>query len=114
MGELRDQVAVEEAISESLTALEGHVAQSVADSEQLRNGMHELRGQLASILLEREEAFRAIDEIRAFMGSFSRRMDTADERQTNLQNSVTEGFRALNLRIGNAERAAGVEEVTQA
>lgn len=113
MSELRDQVALEEAISESLTALEAHVAQGVADAEQLRNGMHELRGQLAVILLEREEAFRAIDEVRVFMAAFSSKLVEFDERQGNMQRSVSEGFRALNLRIGNTERVIGVDEVTR-
>jgi chromosome segregation ATPase len=118
VSELRDLADALGAISKSLTSIEAHVAQGVADSRQLRESMHDLRNKMQVALIEKSRTERAVEQIEVWIGSFgakltsvTRDVATARSRIETLADEVTRGFREDRSRIGSLE---GADEVTQA
>jgi chromosome segregation ATPase len=119
MSELRDLADALGAISKSLTSIEAHVAQQVADARQLRDGMHDLRNKLQVVLTEKSRTERAVEQIEVWIGSFgkglaavTRDVGTARARIETLADEVTRGFREDRAAI--AELGGEQDETTQA
>jgi chromosome segregation ATPase len=120
VSELRDLAAALGAISKSLTSIEAHVAQQVADARQLRNGMHDLRNKLQMVLLEKSRTDRAVEQIEVWIGSFGAKLaeTTANvgavrARVEVLADEVTRGFREDRAAIGELQGHTQ-DETTQA
>lgn len=117
MSELRDLADAFSAISKSLSSIEEHVANTVANGEQLRIGMHDLRNQVQAALLDSGEKQRAIEQVNLFMGEFSRKLGTLESQQGLIQQGLTETFRGFRKRLSDVEarqRGEEPDEVTQA
>lgn len=118
MSDLRDLAAALSAISTSLTSIEGHVAEQVANGEQLRLGMHDLRSKVHASLLQREEADRNVEQIQTWLGDYGKKLGALSDsvgvvraRVETLADDVVQGFRADRAKLRDL---AGQDEVTQA
>lgn len=117
MSELRDLAAALSAISNSLGAIEEHVAKGVANGEQLRLGMHDLRNQVQTAILDGAVKGRSIEQVNLFMAEFSRKLVTLESQQGLIQQGLTDTFRGFRKRLNDVEarqRGEEPDEVTQA
>lgn len=118
MSDLRDVTGALVAFSASLTTIENHLADIVANTAQHRENMHGLRGQLQESLSRREEADRVLAIVEKWVPDFGKKLgavsDTVGELKgqfDRLSDDVVQGFRKDRAEI---RKLRGEDEITRA
>jgi hypothetical protein len=118
MSDLRDITLALAAFSSSLSSIEQHVAEAVANGAQHREGMHALRNQIQEVLLRKDEADRVLAIVEKWIPDFGKKLGSVSDdvgelkgRFEQLSDDVVRGFRQDRAKLRELEDK---DEVTQA